>query len=119
MTRASRFSPLLLATAYSVGAAQAEDGVAAMCAELAPPEACACASEALLAEIGTEDFQLYDAIGADYVERMARGEERAAAWDAASATVAAGAGITPRELLPRTNKIGRTHRAHIVACANS
>ncbi len=93
--------------------------MAAMCAELAPPEPCACASDALLAEIGPENFGLYDAIGSDYVARMARGEGRVAAWDAASAAVAAEAGVAPHTLMSRTNEIGRAHRTAIEACTAS
>jgi hypothetical protein len=107
---AAVFALVLPATAL------AQDSVAAMCAELAAPEECACASEALLAEIGADDYALYESIGTDYVARMAGGEQRAAAWTAASAAVAAGAGISATELMDRTNVIGRAHRAAIDAC---
>ena len=119
MTQTTRSLPWLLAVALLAGRAQAQDGVAAMCAELASPDACACASEALLSEIGPQDFDLYDTIGGDYVERMARGESRVDAWNAASATAAAEAGIAPRALMSRTNEIGAAHRAAIDTCTGS
>jgi hypothetical protein len=50
---------------------------------------------------------------------MARGESRVDAWNAASATAAAEAGIAPRALMSRTNEIGAAHRAAIDACAGS
>lgn len=91
------------------------DGVSDMCLELAAEPVCACASEALRAEVGEEDYGLYEAIGADYMARMAAGEARADAWTDASQKVAADRGID-RSTLSRTNTIGRAHRDAIREC---
>jgi hypothetical protein len=115
-SRRSAALALLVATA-AAAPARAQDGVAAMCAELAPPEVCDCASADLLGQIGADDFALYDAIGTDYLARMADGVDRGDAWTAASAVVAADAGLSPRQLMDRTNDIGRAHRDAIDACA--
>jgi hypothetical protein len=116
MSPLSRRPAVLALLAVTAVPANAQDGVAAMCAELAPPEVCDCASAALLGQIGADDFALYDAIGADYLDRMADGAERADAWTAASEVVAADAGLSPRELMDRTNDIGRAHRDAINTC---
>ncbi len=91
------------------------DGVSDMCLERYDEAACACASERLLAEIGDEDYGLYEAIGAAYLMRMAAGEGRSEAWTAASQEIAAERGIAG-STISRTNDIGRAHRDAIKAC---
>ncbi|WP_424929917.1 hypothetical protein [Amaricoccus tamworthensis] len=91
------------------------DGVSDMCRERDDEAVCACASERLLAEVGDEDYGLYEAIGATYMTRMAAGEGRSEAWTAASQEVAAARGIEG-STISRTNDIGRAHRDAIKAC---
>lgn len=91
------------------------DGVSDMCLERYDEAACACASERLLAEVGDEDYGLYEAIGAAHLTRMAAGEGRSEAWTAASQEVAAARGIAG-STISRTNVIGRAHRDAIKAC---
>ncbi len=91
------------------------DGVSDMCLELADEAVCACASDGLRAEVGDEDYGLYEAIGAAFLTRMAAGEGRADAWSSASQAVAAERGIAG-STLSRTNTIGRVHRDAIKSC---
>ncbi|KAA9131530.1 hypothetical protein F3N42_09440 [Marinihelvus fidelis] len=104
---------LMMATAH----AEEGDGVTAMCLDRYDADACACASKALRGEVSAEDFELYDAIGADYMERLEAGEDMSAAWSAASDTQAERLGVKTSGLLKRTNAIGRAHRAAIKACS--
>ncbi len=80
-----------------------------MCLERASQDICACASEALEAEIGAEDYALYDAVGAAYLSFMEQGQSRGDAWMAALEEVGGAR-------LDRTNEIGRAHRAEMDAC---
>ena len=97
-------------------AALAEDAITAMCTERDDEGVCSCASTALLSQIGQEDYALYEAIGEDYLARMASGESRVDAWMAASRTAATNRGISSVVLMGRTNEIGKTHRTAIKEC---
>ena len=94
----------------------AADAVHDMCMELDSEEVCTCASEALLASIGEEDYAIYEAIGQDYLERLEAGEGRVDAWMAASRTEADRRGLGNVALMGRTNEIGNAHRAAIKDC---
>jgi len=109
---------LLAGAVLLPAAALAQDGdaVIGMCAGLGTPEACHCAADRLRAEIGEADYTLYEAIGADYLSRLAAGEGRATAWDAALEGVAAKNGQQRRPLMDRMNEIGSAHSAAIKTC---
>jgi hypothetical protein len=111
-----RGAALLVRAGWGPGGALAADSVDAMCLELDAEDVCACASEALLAEIGPDDYAIYEAIGADYVERLAAGEDRGDAWTAASRPVADRLGISGSELMRRTNDLGKAHREAMESC---
>lgn len=106
----------LLSAGLVPNLALAEDGVVAMCMELDTAEVCNCASESLLKEIGGEDYDMYAAIGEDYLSRMEAGEGRVDAWMEASRTEAGKRGLGSVALMGRTNEIGNAHRAAIKEC---
>ena len=94
----------------------ADDAVLFMCMELDSEEVCTCASKALMANIGEEDYAIYEAIGQDYLERLEAGEGRVDAWMAASRTEADKRGLGSVALMGRTNEIGKVHRTAIKDC---
>jgi hypothetical protein len=96
--------------------ASAGDAVVAMCMERDEEAVCNCASEALLEQIGEEDYAIYEAIGEDYLARLEAGEGRVDAWMAASRTEAGKRGLGNVALMGRTNEIGNVHRAAIKDC---
>ncbi len=97
--------------------AQAEgDSVFGMCAEQATTEVCQCAADDLRAEIGDDDYALYEAIGADYLTRMKSGDPRSDAWTAAVEAASSGSGMSSTEMLTRTNKFGSAHRTAMIQC---
>jgi len=114
--RTKTFAFWLLIAALIPNVSLAEDGVVEMCMEHDTEEVCNCASEALMTEIGSEDYAMYAAIGEDYLARMEAGEGRVDAWMEASRTEAGKRGLGSVALMERTNEIGNVHRAAIKEC---
>ena len=114
--RTKTFAFWLLIAALIPNVTLADDGVVAMCMELDTEEVCNCASEALMKEIGAEDYAMYAAIGKDYLARMEAGEGRVDAWMEASRTEAGKRGLGSVALMGRTNEIGNVHRTAIKEC---
>lgn len=79
-------------------------------------EICACASEALLEEIGEDYFLIYQETGAIFLTGPGEGLAMSDAWDAAVAGVAGARGLEPLATLEITNPIGRAHSDIIEAC---
>lgn len=96
--------------------AQDADGVVAMCTPRTSDAACACGAEALMTQIGPEDYAMYGRIGLDYTARMQGGTAMVEAWDGAVEAEAETQGIRRGDLMKRTNELGRAFRDAIRAC---
>ena len=77
---------------------------------------CACATDALAAEVVAEDLTLYDKVGTLYLANKAAGQGMGDAWDAAIARIASEAGMGRIDLMNRMNVVGRAHRDAIKEC---
>lgn len=110
----------ILAALLAVAPLAARADATGMCLDMsATTEAqCACATDALGAEIGADDLALYDTVGTIYRAAKAQGAGMVAAWDGAIAEVAAAQGLGTRALLTRMNAAGKAHRAAIDACGS-
>jgi hypothetical protein len=94
------------------------DSVEAMCLKMNKSEqVCQCAVEQLQAQLGDEDYALYEGIGVDYTANLGTGMARSDAWDAAVKKEAANLGVTFITLLKRTNTMGATHNKVIKDCS--
>ena len=91
------------------------DSVVDMCSK--SDKICACAASQLKEEVGTDDYALYEAIGADYIANQAKGMNRGDAWDAAVKDEATKRGSTSTKILSKTNSIGRAHSKAIKSCS--
>jgi hypothetical protein len=101
---------------FAAGAASAD--ATAMCLDDDDNSAarCACATEALAAEVGAEDAGFYDMVGTRYLANRKDEQGMAESWDAAIVDTAAEAGIGSIALLTRMNAVGTAHRSAIKAC---
>lgn len=110
---------MVIATMAALGAAPAmAESVAAMCLKMNKSEqVCQCAVEKLQAQLGHEDYALYEGIGADYTANLGQGMARSDAWDAAVKKEAANLGVSFITLLGRTNTMGATHNKAIKDCS--
>ena len=104
----------LVITIFCINSAIA-DSVVDMCSK--SDKICACAASQLKQDIGTDDYTLYEAIGADYIANQAKGMDMASAWDAAVKVEATKRGSTSTKILSKTNSIGRTHNKAIKSCS--
>ena len=91
------------------------DSVVDMCSK--SDKICACAASQLKEEVGTDDYALYEAIGADYIANQAKGMNRGDAWDAAVKVEASKRDSTSTKILSKTNSIGRAHSKAIKSCS--
>ena len=105
---------ILFITVFCINSAIA-DSVVDMCSK--SDKICACAASQLKQDIGTDDYTLYEAIGADYIANQAKGMDRGSAWDAAVKVEATKRGSTPTKILSKTNSIGRAHNKSIKSCS--
>ena len=90
------------------------DAVHDMCAD--PDKICKCAASQLKAEVGEQDYVLYEAISAAYLSNKNGGMNMVEAWDAAVKAESERQTNSFVDTLNRTNKIGSTHRKAITAC---
>lgn len=104
---------ILFITVFCINSAIA-DSVVDMCSK--SDKICACAASQLKQDIGTDDYTLYEAIGADYIANQAKGMDMASAWDTAVKTEATRRGSTSTKILSKTNSIGRAHNKAIKSC---
>ena len=91
------------------------DSVVDMCSK--SDTICACAASQLKEDVGTDDYALYEAIGADYIANQAKGMDMGSAWDAAVKVEATKRGSTSTKILSKTNSIGRAHNKAIKSCS--
>jgi hypothetical protein len=95
------------------------DAVTGMClAGKKSAKVCACASEKLRQEVGADDYALYEAVGADYLNAKGRGVGMSEAWDSAVKAAADARGAAFVATLNKTNKLGKSHRKAMKACAS-
>jgi len=92
------------------------DPVEGMCKESS--EICACSAKQLKSEIGGDDYELYEAVGAAYIANQASGMNMGDAWDDAVEAESGPRGMGFSEALAKTNAIGKAHRKAIKACAH-
>ncbi|MAM60687.1 MAG: hypothetical protein CMH11_04285 [Maritimibacter sp.] len=78
---------------------------------------CACATDALRADVGAEALALYDAVADEAASARAGGIRRREAWDEGIVAVATSRGVGITDLLNRMNSVGRAHRVAIDGCA--
>ena len=104
----------LVITIFCINSANA-DSVVDMCSK--SDKICACAASQLKEEVGTDDYALYEAIGADYIANQAKGMNRGDAWDAAVKVEASKRDSTSTKILSKTNSIGRAHSKAIKSCS--
>ncbi len=98
-------------SACSEGAnAAASNPLITWCMETKSRETCECADTALRAASAENDYEIYKGMAPTYLERRAAGDDRVAAFDAASEEAAERLGMTVSELRKVTNRIGRQHR---------
>jgi len=90
------------------------DAVHDMCAD--PDKVCKCAASQLKAEVGEQDYVLYEAISAAYLSNKNGGMNMVEAWDAAIKAESERQTKSFVDTLKRTNKIGSTHREAITTC---
>ena len=96
-----------------------DDAVTGMClASKKSADVCACAAQKLRQEVGAEDYALYEAVGADYLDAKGRGVGMSEAWDSAVKAAAAARGAAFVTTLNKTNKLGKSHRKAMKACAS-
>ena len=109
----------VIAAMAALGTAPAiADSVEAMCLKMNKSEqACQCAVEQLKAQLGDEDYVLYEGIGVDYTANLGKGMARSDAWDDAVKKEAANLGVTFITLLKRTNTMGVAHNKVIKDCS--
>ena len=103
---------LILAAAALLASPAAADPIWDMCMKPGDygPELCDCVVSGLHTQLGPADRDLYSAVAAGYLDGLAKGLNRADAWDAAVQAEAARRGTTYPALLGTTNAIGKTHR---------
>jgi hypothetical protein len=95
------------------------DSVENMCLNMHKSEqVCQCAIEQLKTQLGDEDYDLYEGIGADYTANLDTGMARSDAWDGAVKKEAANLGVTYITLLKRTNTMGAAHNKAIKDCSD-
>jgi hypothetical protein len=104
---------IILITLLFFGSARA-DSVEDMCSD--SDKICACAASQLKSEVGDDDYNLYQAIGAAYIANQAQGMGMGDAWDAAVKAEANKRGSGFTKILSRTNSIGNAHRKAIESC---
>ncbi len=90
------------------------DAVHDMCAD--PDRVCRCAASQLRAEVGDQDYALYEAISSAYLSNKNTGMNMVEAWDAAVKAESERQTNSFVDTLNRSNKIGRAHRKAIAAC---
>ena len=105
---------LLIISIFCINSAIA-DSVVDMCSK--SDKICACAASQLKEDVGTDDYALYEAIGADYIANQAKGMDMGSAWDAAVKVEATKRGSTSTKILSKTNSIGRAHSKTIKSCS--
>lgn len=108
---AAAISALLPALAHA-------DAATEMCmTQMKKSEAqCACATEALVQEVGAEEVAIYNRVGALFLDNMEAGQEMAPAWDAAVKVVGGEIGMSYIDLIARMNPVGRANRNAVKAC---
>lgn len=102
---------VLLITPAAGFALEPIDSVTGMCldADAEYTDAlCYCATSALLAEVGEEDFATYEQVGAIYLENLADDMGMVDAWMAGIDEVGASLSVT--------NSVGNAHRLAIDSC---
>ncbi len=98
-------------------AQEVADSVVGMCLERGREQAvCDCAAEALLGEIGAEDYATYEAVGADFLVRLSGGQSMVPAWDGAVAAHSESTGIGRSSIFAVTNPAGRAHAGAMRDC---
>lgn len=98
---------------FSISSAMA-DSVLEMCTK--SDKICACAASKLKSEVGDDDYGLYEAIGAAYIDNKANGMGLGDAWDAAVKAEASKRSGSFTKTLSMTNSIGSAHRKVIKSC---
>ena len=98
---------------FSISSAMA-DSVVNMCSK--SDKICACAANKLKSEVGSDDYDLYETIGAVYITNKAKSMGPGDAWDAAVKAEAGKRGSTFTQTLSTTNSIGNAHRKAIKSC---
>jgi hypothetical protein len=93
----------------------ATDSVVSMCKKT--DDICKCAAEKLKADIGSDNYALYDAVGAEYLNNKSSGMGMGDAWDAAVKSVSQERGAGFVATMNETNEIGKAHRKAIKSCA--
>ena len=108
-----------IVTVAALGAATAmADSVEDMCLDMKNTEqVCRCAAERLKAQVGEEDYALYESIGADYIVNQGAGMGRSDAWDDAVNKESGKLGVSSNSVLNRTNKLGAAHSKVIKDCS--
>lgn len=91
----------------------------AWCMESDSEAACRCADTTLREAASPDDFKIYEGMAPTYLARRAAGDDRVAAFQAASAEAAGQLGMSEGELLPITNRIDQQHLDAIRQCQNS
>ncbi|MEO0763264.1 MAG: hypothetical protein AAFZ09_15905, partial [Pseudomonadota bacterium] len=93
------------------------DGVATLCAEDGgSAEACACAVEGLVGEIGQDEYALLHRLGFDLGDAVRRGRHPDDAWHEALAAENARNPEPDAITTRRAEALRRAHRAHLGFC---
>lgn len=102
---------------FGTARADAGDAVEAMCLDLDRSAAvCKCAAKRLRAEVGEDDYALYEAVGRIYRRQLEQGKGRGDAWNTGVGVAASERDMGRTAILQRTNAVARTHRKAIKAC---
>lgn len=105
-------------SATSAQTAFAENPLTTWCMETDTREACECADEALRAASMENDYEIYQGMAPTYLKHRAAGDDRVAAFDAASEEAVGRLGMTSGGLREVTNRMGRQHRSAIKQCSS-
>jgi hypothetical protein len=111
MTTATCMFVLAIVPPASVAAT---DSVVSMCKKT--DDVCKCAAGKLKAEIGSDKYALYEAVGAEYLKNKSGGMGMGDAWDAAVKSVSQKRGAGFVTTMNETNEIGKAHRKAIKSC---